>query len=166
MRWSLKKTKVTNTLMLKTSFWLPRIHGSWVADDTHQTSVKSSSTFKHLLQGLSPIVEKMGIKCLYLWYDMTACFTSAFAVNHSPSAYFLRGPSLDGNHCVKYWRPKLRLFTVIRLGGYGPHILQSRCMSVFLDPFESTFLAHVKLDVAFWSQSLDTDLFYTGIEPW
>jgi hypothetical protein len=50
---------------------------------------------------------------------MTACFASAFAMNHMPSTYSFWGTSLDGNHCVPSWQPKMRLVTDIRLRGCG-----------------------------------------------
>ena len=163
--------------MPKTWFWLRRIHGSWVADETHQTSVKSPSTFKHLslLCFKAWVPSQKKLVSSVCTYEMTACFTSAFAVNHLPSTYSLRGPSLDGNHCVPYWHLKLRLVTDIRLGGCGPPILQSRCrISIHLvGPLEKHLPAkrfatdaNVKQGVAFWSQSLDTGLFYAGMERW
>jgi hypothetical protein len=90
---------------------------------------------------------------------MTACFTSAFSVNHLPSTYPLRGPSLDGNHCVPYWQPKLCLVTVIRLWRlWTTHsTVPMSCVHLFGPPEKhlpgTRFAtdADVKQGVAFWS---------------
>ena len=95
----LLKTQGSKHLHAKKFILLQCIHGIWEADGTHQTSIYSPWTFKHLPHLRTKVCVPVCYKSVsrVCGQQVTACFTSASIANRLPyrlkfgSQYLMKG---------------------------------------------------------------------------
>jgi hypothetical protein len=116
---------VTNTLMTGTLFWCWCVHGTWVADGTHQTLMQSSLSIKPMshysMKACILALEETVVKCMQpggesLRHISVCCklLVSHFLLKDSKDIEITR------SHTVNVW-----LVMVVQAEGYGPPSLQS-----------------------------------------
>jgi hypothetical protein len=115
--------RVSNTLMRRTLLWFRSIYSTWVADGTHQTSIWSALTFRHLFgRGTKTCIpaQKNSASSFCSQQVTLAQRRRLLQIACEPGAS--ERIHRDGNHCSVQRQPDLWLV----VGGYGPICLQSQ----------------------------------------